>query len=141
MGSMSSGDRAGMPASREPTRSHRRPGPSKPRFWESVREDPRQLLNIGLVSIVFVFGGSQTVISGGSLTHRVLGVGAIGVGILLLASYALHFHPSTLDGEWWSRSRSRRAARAVLRYTFVAYYVAIFLGLFIWLIVWVVGRL
>ncbi|MBC7760331.1 MAG: hypothetical protein H7201_00735 [Candidatus Saccharibacteria bacterium] len=81
------------------------------------------------------------VTSSGSVVHRALGVVVAGAGLLLAATYVLHFHPSALDSERWSRSPLRRAARAVLKYTYGTYYAIALLALLVWLITWLAGRL
>ena len=144
---MSSGDNAGAPAREELPQSHRRPGPAvlrfptETRFWNSVWDNPRELMSVALAIFAALAYGAQAVTSRGSVAHQALGVVVAGAGLLLLASYVLHFHPSALDGDRWSRSRSRRAARAVLRYFWGTFEVIVLLALLAWLVTWLFGRL
>lgn len=98
-------------------------------------------MGVALAVLIALLFGSDEVTSGGSVVHQALGVVVVGAGLLLAASYVLHFHPSALDSERWSRSPLPRAARAVLKYTYGTYYVIALLALLVWLITWLAGRL
>lgn len=98
-------------------------------------------MSVALAIFAALVYGTQAATSGDSVMHQALGIVAAGAGLLLLASYILHFHPSALDGDRWSRSRSRRAARDLLKYSWGTFEAIVLLALVAWLLIWLAGRL
>lgn len=144
---MDSDDDAGDAVTIEAPHSDRRPGPaavkmpSEQRFWKSVGDDPRELMGlVAAVSLALLFGSSE-VTSGGSFVHQVLGAVVVGAGLLLAVSYALQFRPAVFESEGWSRTRLRRAARAVLKHTYGTFSAMVLLAAFVRFITWLAGRL
>jgi hypothetical protein len=114
--------------------SHRRPGkaqvkrpthvgePARPRFVDDLRDNFRLVLLSVLAPLVFVVGGLLFAVfdSNASSVQRVGGVAMAFLGLLVLASYLLRF-TTVLTGDGWSKSRVRRVARLVLRYSWHTY--------------------
>jgi hypothetical protein len=115
--------------------SHRRPGPASIRrppdrdpepvtFGRVLRENPREVLAVVVGAMIGVVLGVRAVVAGHAATERILGAGAVVAALLLVASYALRFRPSVLEGAGWSRSPMRRVTRFVLVHAWGAYYTA-----------------
>lgn len=146
MDSMSTGGSADERDNEEPLPTHRRPGPTvvrfptEPRFWKTAWDNPREPMLVGLAVVAALLFGSHAVTSGGSVLFRVLGMVTAAAGLLLLASYILRFHQAVLDDDRWLGSRTRRVARAMLKYCYYAFEAIALLALLAWFLTWLAGR-
>jgi hypothetical protein len=105
------------------------PAAPRPSFLRIVWENPREPATVLLSAGIALVWGVQRILSS-ALDPAERGIGALGflAGATLLLSYTLRFFPDVLAARAWQRGRPRRALRAVLKHSWVAFIVLVVIG-------------
>lgn len=109
---------------------HRLPGKAKvalppdtdaDSFEEVFATNVAEPMSVALGGLLGVAWGCWALLSGGPAWQVVLGLVSAVAGVLVWVSYFLHFHPGAIAGERWTRTRPRRALRALLAKAYVVF--------------------
>lgn len=104
--------------------SHRRPGPTETEsFGEVLMSSPRQPFVVVGGGLLGVVGGGWLLLTGPAQGGRILGLLAVFAGLLVLASYLVHFIGTRwLGNSWWSATKPRRVVATALAYAWEVYF-------------------
>jgi hypothetical protein len=97
-------------------------------FTEEVWWTPWRFLVVGGSGLLAVPWGGSTLFTSDSIWHLALGACTVAAGVLVWASYFLHFLPNLLAAEHWTATRPRRAMRAVLAHAWWVFLGAVYIA-------------
>ena len=88
-----------------------------------ARANPGGLLLVAVGGLLCLGWGGATAWHDGPAWQRGLGLVAAVAGAMVWVSYVLRSHPAWIAGDRWTRTRPRRALRAVLAHAWAVFLV------------------